>query len=82
MAQVNQFTESKSKRAYSISDPTYTVNEFCAAERISRSMLYTAWKAGWGPDFYLVGVTRRITHRARLAWHAEREAAARSGKAA
>ena len=25
-------------------------------------MLYKAWTEGWGPEFYWVGVTRRITH--------------------
>ena len=37
-------------------------------------MLYQAWSEGWGPAFYWVGVTRRITHRARLEWQREREA--------
>jgi hypothetical protein len=59
-----------------ITDPTYTVDEFCAAERMSRSMLYRAWAEGWGPEFYWVGVTRRITHRSRLAWQRAREAEA------
>jgi hypothetical protein len=39
-------------------------------------MLYRAWSEGWGPKFYRVGVTRRITHHARLQWQHEREAAA------
>jgi hypothetical protein len=78
MAQINEFTESKARRAYSISDPTYTVNEFCAAERISRSMLYKLWAKGIGPQFYLIGVTRRITHRARLEFQRAREAAAKA----
>ena len=64
-----------------ITDPSYTVDEFCAAERISRSMLYKAWAEGWGPNFYRVGVTRRITHRARLEWQRERETEAAAGKA-
>lgn len=59
-----------------VSDPSYTVDQFCAAERMSRSMLYRAWSEGWGPLFYRVGVTRRITHRARMQWQQEREAAA------
>jgi hypothetical protein len=59
-----------------VNDPSYTVDEFCAAERMSRSMLYKAWAQGWGPDFYRIGVTRRITHRARVAWQREREAKA------
>ena len=64
-----------------ITDPSYTVEEFCAAERMSRSMLYKAWAEEWGPDFYWVGVTRRITHRARLEWQRQREAEAAAGKA-
>jgi hypothetical protein len=42
-------------------------------------MLYRAWSEGWGPKYYRVGVTRRITHRARLEWQREREAAAAEG---
>jgi hypothetical protein len=57
-----------------VNDPSYTVDEFCAAERMSRSMLYS-------PEFYWVGVTRRITHRARLEWQRQREAEAAAGKA-
>ncbi len=57
-------------------DASLTVKEFCRAERMSRSMLYRAWAEGWGPKFYRVGVTRRITHRARLEWQSQREAAA------
>jgi hypothetical protein len=42
----------------------------------------SAWAEGWGPDFYRVGVTRRITHRARLEWQRQREAeAAAAGEA-
>lgn len=64
------------ERKATVNDPSYTVDQFCAAERMSRSMLYKAWAEGWGPDFYRIGVTRRITHRARLAWQREREAEA------
>ena len=63
-----------------VNDPSYTIDEFCAAERMSRSMLYKAWAQGWGPVFYRVGVTRRITHRARLEWQRQREAEAAAGK--
>jgi hypothetical protein len=41
-----------------VNDPSYTVDEFCAAERMSRSMVYKAWAEGWGPDFYWVGACR------------------------
>jgi hypothetical protein len=59
---------------------SYTVDEFCAAERISRSMLYKLWKEGQGPRFYYVGNVRRITHEARLEWQRQMEAA--TGEAA
>jgi hypothetical protein len=62
-------------------DASLTIDEFCLAEKISRSMLYRAWSEGWGPKFYRVGVTRRITYRARLEWQREREAAAAAAEA-
>jgi hypothetical protein len=62
--------------SFSPPDASLTIAEFCRAERISRSMLYRAWSEGWGPRFYRVGVTRRITHQARLDWQGEREVAA------
>jgi hypothetical protein len=55
-------------------EPTYTVDTFCQAERISRVALYAMWKEGKGPRFYFNGRCRRITHKARLDWQAEREA--------
>jgi hypothetical protein len=59
-------------------EPTYTVGEFCTAERISRVKLYEAWRNGTGPRFYFNGRCRRITHKARLDWQAQREAEASS----
>ena len=53
-------------------EPSYTSDEFCVAERISRSKLYEYWKAGRGPRYYLNGVSRRITHAARLEWQQQR----------
>jgi hypothetical protein len=55
-------------------DPSYTVDEFCKAERISRVRLYELWKLGHGPRFYMNGRCRRITHAARLEWQREMEA--------
>ena len=63
-------------------DASLTIDEFCQAEKISRSMLYRAWSEGWAPKFYRVGVTRRITYRARLEWQREREAAAAAAEEA
>ena len=55
-------------------EPSYTVDEFCAAERISRVTLYAMWKQGHGPRFYFNGRCRRITHAARIEWQREMEA--------
>jgi hypothetical protein len=60
-------------------EPTYTVDEFCDAERISRSRLYELWQRGEGPEYYLNGISKRITHAARLEWQRQREQAAREG---
>jgi len=62
-------------------EPSYTVDEFCKAERVSRVALYAFWKDGRGPRFYLNGRCRRITHKARLEWQTQREAEAQ-GEAA
>ena len=55
-------------------DPSYTVDEFCKAERISRVRLYELWKHGHGPRFYSNGRCRRITHAARIEWQRKMEA--------
>jgi hypothetical protein len=56
--------------------PSYTINQFCEIEQMSRSALYKLWEQGTGPRFYFVGNTRRITAQARLDYHRDREAAA------
>jgi hypothetical protein len=60
-------------------EPSYTVCEFCEAERISRVALYAFWKQGKGPRFDYNGRCRRITHHARQDWQAAREAEACGG---
>jgi hypothetical protein len=72
----NSSVRQQASASSNVSDVSLTIKGFCTAEKISRSMLYRAWAEGWGPKFYWVGVTRRITHRARLEWQREREAAA------
>jgi hypothetical protein len=52
-------------------EPSYSVDELCTSERLSRVALY---KQGKGPRFYYNGRCRRITHRARLDWQTAREA--------
>lgn len=71
-----EHSQSRAGAPFKVPDASLTIKEFCKAEKISRTMLYQAWSEGWGPKFYRVGVTRRITHRARLEWQREREAEA------
>ena len=51
---------------------SYSVNEFCEAERIARSTLYEMWREGRGPVYYLVGsgkgTRRRISEQSRQQW--------------
>jgi hypothetical protein len=61
-------------------EPSYTVDEFCTVERVSRVKLYEQWKHGKGPRFYWNGKSRRITHRARLDWQDTMEAEAERGR--
>lgn len=59
-----------------LSEESLTISEFCAAEKLSRSLLYRSWREGWGPRFHLVGTHRRISPEARREWRQAREAAA------
>jgi hypothetical protein len=47
-------------------EPSYTVDEFCTVERISRVRLYELWKHGKGPRFYYNGKRRIIPHSSRI----------------
>jgi hypothetical protein len=52
----------------------YTVSEFCAAHRISRSKLYELWASGTGPRFIFIGSKRIITVEAAADWRRRGEA--------
>jgi hypothetical protein len=54
----------------------YTISEFCAAYRLSRSKLYQLWTAGIGPRFFRVGAKILISNDAAVDWRREREAEA------
>jgi hypothetical protein len=49
-------------------EPSYTPDEFCISERISKVSLYAMWKQGKGPRYYMNGKCRRIPHSARIEW--------------
>ena len=50
-----------------------TVNEFCAAHRISRSLLYRLIKDGRGPRLTKISNSTRISNEAAAAWRARME---------
>ena len=52
----------------------YTVSEFCAAHRISRSKLYQLWAMGAGPRFIHIGSKKIITVEAAADWRRRGEA--------
>lgn len=70
------------KDALTFADPSYTVDEFCRVERMSRSALYKQWQQGKGPRFYLVGNSRRISAQARFDYQRDRESVAAAEMAA
>jgi predicted DNA-binding transcriptional regulator AlpA len=55
-------------------DESFTINEFCAVEKISRSFFYKLATQGKAPRTYSLGSTRRISGEARKEWRAAREA--------
>jgi predicted DNA-binding transcriptional regulator AlpA len=57
-------------------DESFTIDEFCAAEKISRSFFYKLDAQGGAPKTYPVGRNRRISRASYEAWRAAREAIA------
>lgn len=55
---------------------SFTIAEWCARNRISRSMAYALWERGEGPRRFYVGSKVLISAEADAAWRREREAAA------
>jgi hypothetical protein len=62
-------------------EPSYTVDEFCIAERTSRVSLYEEWKSNGGPRFYWKGNRRIIPHSARLEYQQRKMAEAEAHRA-
>ena len=56
-----------------IFEPSYTIQEFCYAERISKPKYYELKHAGLGPREMRHSGTIRISHQARLEWQRQRE---------
>jgi hypothetical protein len=53
--------------------PSLTINQFCAAENISRRTYYNLCDRGEGPRTYLVGNSPRISPEAHREWREQRE---------
>ncbi len=54
-------------------DESFTIDEFCAAEKISRAFFYKLKLQGKVPQTYLIGSNRRISRDAYRAWRSARE---------
>jgi predicted DNA-binding transcriptional regulator AlpA len=57
-------------------DESFTINEFCTAEKISRTFFYKLQSQGKAPQTYPIGSNRRISREAYLAWRSALEAKA------
>ena len=53
--------------------PSYTIDQFCAAEGFTPTTYFKLRKLGLGPKEMRIASLVRITHRARIDWHRERE---------
>jgi hypothetical protein len=56
-----------------VTEPSFTIPEFCAAERISKPTYYKERDKGRGPKEYYIGNCVRISPAARLEWHERKE---------
>jgi hypothetical protein len=55
-------------------DKSFSIDEFCSDEGLSRSFFYKLDAQGKAPETYKVGKLRRMTLEARKAWRAARQA--------
>jgi hypothetical protein len=54
-------------------DESFTIQEFCAAEKISRAFFYKLQSQGKAPLTYPLGANRRISRDSYLTWRVARE---------
>jgi hypothetical protein len=57
-------------------DPVFTITQFCARNKIGRSLYYTLQRAGRGPDEMELGGAKRISAEAEIRWRARMESKA------
>jgi hypothetical protein len=51
----------------------FTIPEYCAKEKVSRSKVYSEWQSGGGVEFFKRGQRKLITNEARLKYRAQLE---------
>ncbi|WP_224545599.1 helix-turn-helix domain-containing protein [Mesorhizobium sp. CA16] len=56
--------------------PSYTIDEWCEIEKVSRTKFYRLRQLGTGPKLMRVGGRYMISHDAALAWREARTAEA------
>jgi hypothetical protein len=66
------------KRALLSDRAAYTIDEWCAAHRLSRRKYYDLVEQGISPRIMRIGTRVLVSVEAAAAWRAEREAAAQS----
>jgi predicted DNA-binding transcriptional regulator AlpA len=57
-------------------DESFTIQEFCTAEKISRAFFYKLQSQGKAPRTYPLGANRRISRESYVAWRTARESEA------
>jgi predicted DNA-binding transcriptional regulator AlpA len=78
MANLNISDRERARRARQREDSlaqrrAMTLEEWCAARRISRGMFYKLRRQGRAPRTYTVGTRRFVSNEADQAWQAEQE---------
>jgi predicted DNA-binding transcriptional regulator AlpA len=62
------------KRAANTSEKlAFSVSEFCLSHGLSRSLLYSLWRTGEGPEVMRLGGRVAISREAAARWRAARE---------
>ena len=59
---------------------SFTITEFCAAERMCRATFYKLLRTGLGPEVMLIGTDKRISAAARQKWQRRMERLAKAGR--
>ena len=73
MTEKSSAAESASGEGRPIYEPSYSIQEFCAVERITAPTYFKLRNQGLGPKEMRMGRIIRISHTERLRWQKQRE---------